>query len=170
LLEEEAKVKIIGTLRALDRARGAVRVEDVFDTDIDDLWDACTKPERLVRWIADVSGDLRVGGEFTARFTSEWEGTGRVEACEPPRRLQVVTRETGTTDDHVIEAWLTPDGDRTILIIEERDIPTEQLAPYGAGWQIHVEDLAGYLSGRGRGDMEARWNELIPAYQEMTIN
>jgi uncharacterized protein YndB with AHSA1/START domain len=53
-------VKIIGTMRSLDRTRGAVRVEDVYDTDIDDLWEACTNPERLARWIAKVSGDLRV--------------------------------------------------------------------------------------------------------------
>ncbi len=51
-------MKTIGTMRALDEQRGAVRVEDIYDTDINDLWDACTKPERLARWIAEVSGDL----------------------------------------------------------------------------------------------------------------
>ena len=54
-------MNIIGTMRALDETRGAVRVEDIYDTDIDDLWEACTTPERLARWIAEVSGDLRVG-------------------------------------------------------------------------------------------------------------
>ena len=28
----------IGTMRALDETRGAVRVEDVYDTGIEDLW------------------------------------------------------------------------------------------------------------------------------------
>ena len=28
-----------------------------YDTDINDLWQACTTPERLGRWIAEVSGD-----------------------------------------------------------------------------------------------------------------
>jgi uncharacterized protein YndB with AHSA1/START domain len=122
-------VNIIGTLRALDTTRGAVRVEDVYDTDIDDLWEACTKPERLARWIAEVSGDLRTGGAFRARFTSEWEGTGRVEACEPPRRLVVLTKETGELDEHVVEATLTPDGDRTVLVIEVRGLPAHRSSP-----------------------------------------
>jgi uncharacterized protein YndB with AHSA1/START domain len=68
-------------------------MEDRFDTDIDDLWSALTDPARLGRWLGQVEGDLRLGGEFRARFfASGWEGTGRVEACEPPRRLLVRTR------------------------------------------------------------------------------
>ena len=47
-----------GTMRALDAERGAIRVEELYDTHIDDLWEACTDPERLARWIAEVSGDL----------------------------------------------------------------------------------------------------------------
>ena len=69
-------MNIIGTMRALDETRGAVRVEDIYDTDIDDLWEACTTPERLARWIAEVSGDLRVGGTIHAVFTSTWTGPG----------------------------------------------------------------------------------------------
>ena len=30
-------MRITGTMRALDATRGAVRVEDVYDTDIEDL-------------------------------------------------------------------------------------------------------------------------------------
>ena len=87
-----AGTRILGSLRSAD-GKGVVRMEDRFDTDIDDLWSALTDPRRLARWIAEVEGDLRLGGEFRARFTSGWEGTGRVEACEPPRRLLVLTRD-----------------------------------------------------------------------------
>lgn len=163
-------MKLVGTLHALDDGRGAVRVEDVFATDISDLWAACTTPERLARWIAVVSGDLRVGGEFGARFTSGWEGTGRVEACEPPRRLVVRTRQTGEREDSVVEVTLTPAGDTTVLVIEERGLPVDELAAYGAGWQVHAEDLAADLDGRGRCDLTARWGELIPAYRELFHN
>jgi hypothetical protein len=44
------------------------------------------------------------------------------------------------------------------------------LAAYGVGVQIHVEDLAAYLSGRERVDAAARWGELQPAYEEMAAN
>jgi uncharacterized protein YndB with AHSA1/START domain len=156
--------RILGSLRSAD-GTGIVRVEDRYDTDIDDLWSALTEPRRLARWIAEVDGDLRLGGEFRARFTSEWEGTGRVEACEPPRRLRVVTRQTGETEEQVIEATLTAQGDQTTLVIEERGLPIGHLPDYGAGWQVHAEDLAAHLAGRERCDIEARWHELVPAYR-----
>ena len=161
-------MKLVATLRALDGAHGAVRVEDVFDTEIDDLWEACTAPERLARWIAEVSGDLSVGGEFGARFTSGWEGTGRVEVCEPPRRLVVRTREQDGEEDTLVEATLTPVGDKTVLVVEERGLPVDHLAAYGAGWQVHLEDLSADLAGRGRCDLKARWDELVPAYRRLT--
>lgn len=160
-------MRIIATMEALDETRGSVSVEDTFDTDIDDLWEACTQPERLARWIAEVTGDLRVGGQFQARFTSGWEGTGRVEVCEPPRRLTLSTREDGGQDEQVIEVSLVAEGGKTSLVITERGLPEKNLPPYAAGWQVHLEDLAAYLAGRERCDLEVRWNELIPAYQQL---
>ncbi len=164
-----AGTRILGSLRSAD-GKGVVRMEDRFDTGIGDLWSALTDPGRLARWIAEVEGDLRPGGEFRARFTSGWEGTGRVEACEPPRRLLVTTRASGKRDEHVIEATLAADGGQTILVIETRGMPLDLLADYGAGWQVHVEDLAAHLAGRERCDIEARWDELLPAYQDLAAN
>ena len=85
--------RILGSLRSAD-GEGVVRMEDRFDTGIDNVWSAITDPNRLARWLGEVEGDLRLGGEFRARFyASGWEGTGRVEACEPPHRLLVVTKD-----------------------------------------------------------------------------
>jgi len=118
-----------------------------------------------------VEGDLRLGGEFRARlFASGWEGTGRVEACEPPNRLLVTTKEVTEPYDKTIEATLTADGDQTILVIEVQGMPLDKIAFYGAGWQIHAENLAAYLAGRERGDTEARWDELVPPYQDLAAN
>jgi hypothetical protein len=58
-------------------------------------------------------------------------------------------------------------GDRTLLVWEERGMPVDELAAYGAGVQIHVEDLAAHLAGRGRCDAAARRRELIPAYRDL---
>jgi uncharacterized protein YndB with AHSA1/START domain len=162
--------RILGTLRSAD-GKGVVRMQDRFDTDIDDLWSALTDPRRLARWLGDFEGDLRLGGEFRARFfASGWEGTGRVEACEPPRRLLLMTMQPGQQREHFIEVTLAADGDQTILVWEERGMPLDLLAAYGAGIQVHVEDLAAYLAGRERCDAGARWQELIPAYQDLAAN
>jgi uncharacterized protein YndB with AHSA1/START domain len=161
--------RILGSLRSAD-GKGIVRMEDRFDTDIDDLWSALTDPSRLARWLGEVEGDLRLGGEFRARYFDGWEGTGRVEACEPPRRLLVVTKHHRQQDEMIVEATLTADGDQTILVWEERGMPLNLLAEYGAGVQVHLEDLAAYIAGRERGDGEARWNELMPAYRDLAAD
>jgi len=159
--------RLLGTLRAVD-GKGVIRMEDRYDIDIDDLWSAITDPSRLARWHGEVEGDLRLGGEFRLRvFASGWEGTRRVEACEPPRRLMVVGREQDDPDELVTEVTLTPDGDQTILVMEERGMPLEYLPGYGAGIQVHVEDLAAYIGGRERCDSDARMEVLYPAYQAL---
>jgi uncharacterized protein YndB with AHSA1/START domain len=171
--------RILGSLRSAEGA-GVVRVEDRYDTDIKDLWDALTDPERVRRWFGAVEGELRPGGAFHLYIAADdIESTGRVEACEPPRRLALTNRETDESHrrgqgvppyDAAIEATLTPDGDQTILVIEVRGMPLDKIAFYGAGWQIHAESLARHIAGQERGDAEARWADLVPPYQELAAN
>jgi uncharacterized protein YndB with AHSA1/START domain len=93
-----------------------------------------------------------------------------VDACEPPRRLLVTSKDPDESFEEVIEATLTADGDQTILVIEARGMPLDKVAFYGAGWQIHVEDLAAHIAGRRRGPSQARWNELVPPYQDLAAS
>jgi uncharacterized protein YndB with AHSA1/START domain len=166
---------ILGSLRSAD-GKGIVRMEDRYDTDVDDLWSALTDPTRLARWIGEVEGDLRVGGEIrTHFFASGAKSTGRVEACEPPERLLLRTKHVDQAYELEIEATLTADGDQTVLVVEERGMPLELLHGYGAGIQIHFEHLAAAIAGgepRAGDDsaIEARWNELAPAYQELAAD
>jgi uncharacterized protein YndB with AHSA1/START domain len=171
--------RILGSLRSAD-GKGVVRIEDRYDTDIDDLWSALTDPGRLARWYGQVEGDLRPGGKFRLYIESaDLEGIGRVETCEPPRRLLVTTRETDESwrkgrgaepFEESIEATLTADGDQTALVIEVQGMPLDKIAFYGAGWQIHAENLAAYLAGRDRDDPETRWGDLVPPYQDLAAS
>ncbi|MBZ5740923.1 SRPBCC domain-containing protein [Nocardioides mangrovi] len=168
------------TMRALDETRGAVRVEDVYDTDIHDLWEACTTPERLARWLAQVDGDLRVGGMIQVVFTSTWTGPVRVEVCDAPHHL-LLTMEPGADDEGQIEAWLTEEGTRTRLVVEERGLPITHLPFHASGWRVHLEDLGrsleaggpvhpeGWSSEAGAPGWKRRWEELTPMYQEMEV-
>ncbi len=158
-----ADAHLVGTLRRTEDGKGAVRMEDLYDTGIDDLWVALTDPRRLVRWIAEVEGELRLGGHIHARFTSSWDGPGRIDICQAPHRLSL-TMSPGTPDETVIEATLTAEHDKTRLVIEERGLSVDVLASYGAGWQAHVEDLAAHLDGRQAGDWHSRWTALRPTY------
>jgi uncharacterized protein YndB with AHSA1/START domain len=176
---ERAGTRILGGLRSAD-GKGVVRIEDRYDTGIEDLWSALTDPGRLARWYGRVEGDLHPGGQFRLHVESaDIDAAGRVEACEPPRRLLVTTRETEESYlrgqgvppyDEALEATLTADGDHTILVIEVKGMPLDKIAFYGTGWQIHAEDLAAYVAGREPGDTGARWNELVPAYQDLAAD
>jgi uncharacterized protein YndB with AHSA1/START domain len=171
--------RILGSLRSADGA-GVVQIKERYDTTIDDLWSALTDPSRLARWYGQVEGDLRLGGRFRLYIESaDLESTGRVEACEPPRRLLVTSRETDESyqrgrgappHGETIEAMLTADGDQTILVIEVRGMPLDIIAFFGVGWQIHAENLAAHIAGRERNDSEARWDELIPPYQDLAAS
>src|SRR5690349_3853591 len=171
--------RILGSLRSADGV-GVVRIEDRYDTAIVDLWAAITEPDRLARWYGQVEGDLRPGGAFRVYLEADdVESTGRVEACEPPRRLVVTTRETDESYrrgqgvppfNAVIEATLTADGDQTILVIEVKGMPLDKIAFYGAGWQIHAAELAAYLAGREHAAAEARTAKLAPPYLDLAVS
>jgi uncharacterized protein YndB with AHSA1/START domain len=163
---------ILGSLRSAD-GKGIVLMEERFNTDIDDLWSALTDPERLSRWLADVEGDLRPGGEFRVRYlASQWEGTGRVESCQPPHRLRVLTKQAEAPDEQggLIEARLTADGDQTVLQLEKRGLRLDLIAAFAAGTQVEVEDLAAYVAGHGRCDSDARMGELIAVYENSAVD
>ena len=68
--------------------------------------------------------------------------------------------------EEVTEVTLTADGGQTLLVIEQQGLPLDQLAAYGAGLQLHVEDLTAHLAGRERAG-QARWGGLMPAYKDL---
>jgi uncharacterized protein YndB with AHSA1/START domain len=164
---------VLGSLHSVD-GEGVVRIEDRLETGIDDLWGALTDPDRLVHWFGEVDGELAPGGEFRVRIALSGERRGQVEACEPPQRLLVTMhdpdRQPGQPEQTVIEARLIAEGAQTRLVWEERGLPVNLLPAYGAGIQIHVEHLADYIGGRELRDVEARWNELFPAYEALGVN
>lgn len=164
MTETSGAPRILGSLREQDGA-GVVHVEDVYDTDIHDLWSAITEPDRLARWIATVDGDPG-SGDFGIEFTSTWSGFGRVDVCDAPRHL-VVTTWSDEDAPGVIEARLIEEADGTRLIIEETGLPLDVYHAHGAGWQAHIEDLAHYLAGEPASDWSERWTELSPAYRAM---
>lgn len=158
--------RLLGSFRS-DDGVGVVRIEDRLDATIGEVWSAITEPARLARWYGDVEGDLRVGGEFRSHvFASGWEGTGRITECDPPRRLAFVSSEPGRPE-HALEITLTAAGGQTVVVYENHGVPLDLLFAYGAGEQIHVEDLGAHLAGRERDADEARWEALMSAYRPL---
>jgi len=152
---------ILGTFRVADGV-GVVRIEDRLEAPIDEVWSALTDPSRLAQWYGEIEGDLRLGGEFHSRLhASGWEGTRRITACDPPHGFTL-----GSGDD-VSEVTLTADGGQTVIVYENRSVPVDLLFAYGAGEQIHVEDLGAHLAAREREPADARWDALEAAYRPL---
>ena len=168
-----ADTSVLGSLHSVD-GEGVVRMEDRFDTGIDDLWGALTDPDRLAHLVRRGNGELSQGGEFRVRIALSGERRGQVEACEPPQRLLLKMRDPdaqpGQPEQTVNEAQLIAEGAQTRLVWEVRGLPVDLLPAYGVGIQIHVEHLSDYISGRELRSVETRWNELFPAYEALGVS
>src|SRR5262249_61003790 len=61
----------------------AVTLTRLFDTDVDDLWDALTSRERIPRWFLPVEGELRLGGKYQLKGNAG----GAIPAGTAPRHF-----------------------------------------------------------------------------------
>ena len=128
-----------------------VSMRRVYDAAVDDVWEACTSPERIVRWFLPVSGELRVGG----RYQLEGNAGGTVTACDPPRRFEA-TWEFGesVTWIAVSLAPVAGDADRTELRLDHTvpvDDHWDQYGPgaVGVGWDLGLMGLTLHLRSGG---------------------
>jgi uncharacterized protein YndB with AHSA1/START domain len=131
-----------------------------YDATVEEVWDACTDPERLGRWYAPVEGDLRLGGSFTQGDF----GPGRVVRCEAPRLLTVALGGDPAPDQ--IELRLTPgDGGTTVLEFEHATtLDSHEIggqifdAVYcmGGGYGPRLVTLDQYLHGVLPADLDVR--------------
>jgi uncharacterized protein YndB with AHSA1/START domain len=134
-----------------------VTVSRVYDTPPEDLWDACTNPERISRWFLPLSGDLQPGG----RYEFQGNASGTIERCEPPRSLAATWEYGGQTT--WVELRLVPEADsRTRFVLEHvAHVDDELWAQFGpgavgVGWDQALVGLTLYLaSGGERVDREA---------------
>jgi uncharacterized protein YndB with AHSA1/START domain len=129
-----------------------VALRRTFDAPIDDVWSACTEPERMARWFMPVTGDLRVGGHYQL----EGNAGGEILVCEPPHRLKVtwIFGEVEPDDLSEVEVLLSPvDGGGTLLELEHRATVDPDFwnrfgpGAVGIGWDLSMYGLAGYVAG-----------------------
>ncbi|GIJ78878.1 Uncharacterized conserved protein YndB, AHSA1/START domain [Micromonospora phaseoli] len=136
-------------------AAGEARVMTIsqtYDAPLDDIWDACTNPERLPRWFSPVSGELRLHG----RYQVEGNASGTVERCDPPKSFAATWEFGGEIS--WIEVRLDPTDDgRTRFQLEHvahvNDDFWRQFGPgaAGVGWDVTLLGLAAELAGEGGG-------------------
>lgn len=126
----------------------SVEVTRSYDGDAGEVWDALTSAERLPRWFAPVTGELRPGG----RFQVEGNAGGEVLECHPPRGF-VATWEMGESTSWLAVEVAEASESRTVVRIAHT-VPIENEhwarfgpAAVGLGWDLAAAGLAMHLEG-----------------------
>jgi len=124
-----------------------VTISQTYEAGVDDVWDACTDPERISRWFLPVSGDLRLHG----RYQLQGNAGGRIERCDPPASFSATWEYGGNVS--WIEVRLTPasEGGTRFELEHTAHVNDEQWAQFGpgmvgVGWDLGLMGLATHLS------------------------
>lgn len=139
--------RTVGT-RVLEAGTARVSlIAQTYDTDLEDLWDAVTNPERIPRWFLPITGELRLGG----RYQLEGNAGGTIERCDRPTGFAATWEYGGMMS--WIEVRLGAEGEgRSRFELEHvahvDDELWDQFGPgaTGIGWDMGLLGLAGHLS------------------------
>ena len=159
-------IEVTQQINAVRRAVGARVIESGearsstisqnYDTDIDDLWDACTDPDRIRRWFLPISGELRLGG----RYQIEGNAGGTIERCEPPHMFAATWEYGGEVSWIEVRFTALADG-RTLFELEHiahvDDTRWAEFGPgaTGVGWDLTLMGLANHLADDATQDPDA---------------
>lgn len=123
-----------------------VTLERSYDTTPDDLWDAMTNPERLPRWFAPVSGELKLGGRYQIKNNAG----GEITECEPPNYFSLTWEFGGGLS--WVELRIAAEGeDRSRLTLSHICPVDDHWRTYGpgavgVGWDLSLVGLGYHLS------------------------
>jgi uncharacterized protein YndB with AHSA1/START domain len=131
------------------KSRLVVAATRTYATSPENLWDAITQPERLARWFAPVTGDLRLRGSFEIKGTAK----GEILECLPPQQLAVTWEAFGDVSWVQVQLSPVPSGG-TLLRVEHilsgRFFDRLHWSWFGAGatglgWELWLLGLEQYL-------------------------
>ena len=167
---EQGDPRILSSLKSAG-GQGVVVTQDRFPAAVEAVWKAMTDRGQLARWLGDFQGELVIGTTYHSRFhASAAEGDNRIEACEPPTHFRVAgLDESGKGERRVIDVTLKGVGDETVVTLIQTGLPLEWISVFGAGMQVHFEDLALHLAGNERSNSGARMEVLIPLYEGQEV-
>lgn len=141
-----AVTRTVSDLEREGKPARCVTLERSYDTTPDDLWDAVTNPERLPRWFAPVSGELKLGG----RYQVQDNAGGVITECAAPHFFSVTWEFGGGIS--WVELRLTAEGeDRSRLALSHICPVDDHWNKYGPGavgigWDLGLVGLAVHLS------------------------
>jgi uncharacterized protein YndB with AHSA1/START domain len=132
-----------------------VTLARTYDAPIEDVWDACTNPERIPRWFLPLTGELREGG----RYQVQGNAGGLIERCEPPRGF-AATWEFGGQVSWIELRLSEAAGGGTRFELEHIAHVNDHWAQFGpgavgVGWDLALLGLTQHLCTGAAVDREA---------------
>ncbi len=127
----------------------------LYETELEDAWDALTNPERIPRWFLPISGTLEVGG----RYQFEGNAGGVIERCEPPELVALTWEMHG--DVSWVKVSLQAEGAHTRLTLEHvahvPELIFDQFGPggVGVGWDLGLMAMGLHFSTNAPVDPQA---------------
>ena len=123
-----------------------ITISQTYVGTVDDVWDACTNPERIPRWFLPISGDLRLGGHYQL----EGNASGTVERCDPPRTFAATWEFGGEVSWIEVRLAEQPDGRTRFELEHVASVTDERWAQFGPGavgigWDMVLAGLARHL-------------------------
>ncbi|MDT0265132.1 SRPBCC family protein [Streptomyces sp. DSM 44915] len=132
-----------------------------YDATLEDVWNACTTPERVARWLTPVTGDLRPGGSYQLTGNAH----GEILLCERPTLLRVTWvfgEDITPADVSEVTLRLSPqEYGATLFELEHAAVGDpafwERYGPgaAGVGWDLSLLGLSWHLAGTGPADPES---------------
>ena len=124
-----------------------ITVTRTYQAPVEDVWDACTNPERIPRWFLPISGELRVGG----RYQLEGNAAGTIERCDPPRSFTATWEYGGDVSWVELRLSSEPDGGTRFELEHIAHVDDERWAQFGpgavgVGWDLGLMGLATHLA------------------------
>lgn len=164
----------VGTRVLEAGAARTMTISQTYDAGIEDVWDACTNPERIPRWFLPVSGDLRLGG----RYQLEGNASGTVERCDPPKSFAATWEFGGQVSWIEVRLSTEPEGGTRFELEHVAHVDDELWAQFGPGavgigWDLGVMGLARHLSQPARAvdpRESAAWTGSDEGRQFMTLS
>jgi uncharacterized protein YndB with AHSA1/START domain len=140
-----------------EATRASVLIRREYAASVEDVWSACTEPDRLRRWFLPVSGDLRVGG----RYQLEGNAGGEILACERPKLLRLTWGMGAGPASEVLLRLTENDADTTELELAHSRVGDPEFwakfgpGSVGTGWDLILYGLDSDLAGVDLSDREA---------------
>jgi uncharacterized protein YndB with AHSA1/START domain len=127
----------------------AVVLTRLYDTTVDDLWDALTSKERIPRWFLPIEGELKLGGKY--QLTGNAGGT--VTACTPPKHFAATWEFGGGVT--WIDVTVSAERGQARMTLEHIAILEDHWTQFGPGavgigWDLGLMGLYLHFASGGK--------------------